>query len=293
MALPFFFGAVLAGAVSVAVGGVLGFWAKAGPAARAARTSEVVQDPLNRDMPNLSFPGAESLAVGEVSLLWLAPDRPVPSDDVLTAEDRGHAVGIKAPTRKAEFLRSRTLIRVLTGWQGTLAKAATGEPQWPHGWTGSLTHKDGWIGLALERLDGGSIGIDAEDVGRLKPGFEPKILNAAESSRLDAWSHGDAEQRLAQLAAFFSFKEALFKAVFPVGRKMFYFPDAEIVRFDPATGGITARLLVDASSATPAGADVSGRVVAWKGAGRHFVLTSAKLHRVLDGGVGRRDGALG
>lgn len=224
---------------------------------------------------------------------WLGPDVAVPVDDLLSAEDIGFAAEIKAALRKQEFLRSRALIRRLTGWKGSLAKAASGAPGWPDGWHGSLTHKDGWIGLALSRDGSYSLGIDAEDVQRLKPGLESRILNAAESARLDGWAAGKAEVRMAHLATFFSFKEALFKAVFPLGRRMFYFPDAEIVRFGPGSGEITARLLVDASPVTPAGAEVNGHVVTWKGAGRHFVLTSARLHRVFDGSVIGVNGPLG
>ncbi len=214
-------------------------------------------------------------------------------DTLLTAEDHRLAGDVKAGARKQEFLRSRLLIRTLSGWQGTLAKTGNGSPAWPEGWTGSLTHKDGWIGLAMSRDQTTSVGIDAEDVGRLKAGFESKILNDQESRRLDDWSEGDATKRLDVLAACFSFKEALFKAVYPIGAKMFYFPDAELTRFDRQTGEIDARLLIDTSPVTPAGALVKGHFVTWKGEGRHFVLTSARLHRVANGGVGNFSNPLG
>ncbi len=244
-------------------------------------------------MPKLSFPGAETVAVGAVPVLWLPPHVALSDDSLLTAEDHLLAAPIKAETRKLEFLRSRFLIRKLTGWQGTLAKARDGAPGWPEGWTGSLTHKDGWVGLALSRDQATSVGIDAEDVGRLKAAFESKILNAAESSRLDGWSEGDATKRLEVLAACFSFKEALFKAVYPLGSKMFHFPDAELTRFERKTGEIDARLLIDTSPVTPAGAVVTGHFVTWKRDGRHFVLTSARLHRVANGGIRNFDHPLG
>lgn len=225
-------------------------------------------------------------------MLWLPPDVALAPDTELTAEDRRYAEEIRSEPRRAEFLRSRHMIRKITGWQGTLAKTRTGAPGWPLGMTGSLTHKDGWVGLTLGADPDVSAGIDAEDVARVKPEFESKILTPSETKRLDEWSAGDAAQRRQLLAMVFSLKEALFKAVYPIGAKMFYFPDAEATAFDSANGRFRVRLLTNASPLTPAGAEVDAHAVNWKRMDRHFVLTSVSLHGILNGGVGRSDGPL-
>lgn len=205
---------------------------------------------------------------------------------MLTDEDRAYATTLKVALRKSEFERSRLLIRQLTGWRGSLAKTASGAPGWPDGYVGSLTHKDGWVGVALKRQDEAqSLGIDAEDVARLKLGFESKILTPPESERLGVWEK-DGFSRLDLLALIFSFKEALFKAVYPLGAKMFYFHDAEVTRIDRATGGVSARVLIDTSPVTPAGTTVPGHFAFWKKEGKHFVLTATELHGVANAGIG-------
>ncbi len=219
--------------------------------------------------------------MGPVDIHWLSPNVEIDGDELealLSAEECAESAAYKSKPRRDEYRRSRFLIRRLTGWRGSLAKTAAGAPSWPDGLVGSLTHKDGFVGVAFapaKALLG--LGLDAEDTHRLKPAFEPKILNAAESALLDGLGRRYEARRLANLALIFSFKEALFKCHYPLGKKMFYFHDAEITRLDFESGQIEARVLTDTSAETPRDHVTRGHFRFIDVDHRQFVLSIASL----------------
>jgi enterobactin synthetase component D len=224
------------------------------------------------------FAGVESIICGSAApLYWLPAAVPVSVAETerwLVPEELAYAREMKASSRREEYLRTRYLLRRLTGWREPLPRTPFGGPSWPPGWTGSITHKDGHVGVALARADRAkSIGVDAEAVARVKEPFEPKILTAAESRILDRLE-GD---RVQWLAVAFAFKEALFKCHHPLGGVMFYFHDAEVLRLDPATGEIAAAVRMDTSPRTPAGAVAEGTFV-WKDQdGKRLVIATTAL----------------
>ncbi len=195
---------------------------------------------------------------------WLEPDYPL-DDSVLSAtlhpDEQAEAKTFGSLARRDEYRRSRYLIRFLTGWKDPLPRRPAGDPSWPPGFLGSLTHKSGHVGLALAPAFAfTSFGIDAELISKLKPEFSARVLTGTEPERLAG------PDFLRRLAVAFAFKEALFKAHFPLGRKMFFFPDAELTHLDLATGAVAARVLVDTSPQTPTGHVTEGvfRFVATK-----------------------------
>lgn len=105
------------------------------------------------------------------------------------------------------------------------------------------------------------VGIDAELARKVRPEFEPKLASAAEGALLDRAAHELCVPRLQLLALLFSFKEALFKCHFPLGRRMFYFHDAELTVITDKT--VKARVLLDTGPLTPAGHETEGHYV-WK-----------------------------
>lgn len=203
--------------------------------------------------------GTQTLMLGGVGVTVLPRVAGVELDDIhglIDPSEWARAFACKSSARRDEILRSRYLLRSLTGCRTPLPLGAGGEPTWPEGWLGSLSHKDGHVALALHPVAAGfaSVGLDLESIARVKPNLESRILGASESARLDAWD-GD---RQTMLAAAFAFKEAIFKAHFPLGRTMFWMHDAEIEQLNMATGAVVARLLVDSSKVTPRGTLIEG-----------------------------------
>lgn len=124
-----------------------------------------------------------------------------------------------------------------------------GEPRWPAGVVGSITHCDGYRACALSRAeDLASLGVDAEPDLPLPAGLLADIALPAE------------RRRLAELAAampgcnwdrlLFCVKESIYKAWFPLTEAWLGFEDAAVT-IDPGRGTFAARLLVP----TPARAE--------------------------------------
>ena len=148
--------------------------------------------------------------------------------------------------RRREFSTVRLCARVALKELGErelpLTPGKRGEPRWPHGIVGSMTHCAVYRAAALARsADVVSLGIDAEPAEPLPDGV------------LDAVSQAEERRGLAELAKqaahvpwdrlLFSAKESVFKTWYPLTRRELGFTEAS-VDFTLATGTFTARLLV-------------------------------------------------
>jgi 4'-phosphopantetheinyl transferase EntD len=124
-----------------------------------------------------------------------------------------------------------------------------GEPQWPAGIVGSMTHCGGYRAAALARsCQLHTLGIDAEP-------HEPLPVGV-----LDAVSLDGERRSLSRLAAadpatcwdriLFCAKESVYKAWFPLTQRWLGFEDAAVTinpgTADPATGTFDVQLLVTA-----------------------------------------------
>lgn len=227
---------------------------------------------------------------GPVPIHWLAPTVNVTEPVlryILSEDEWGKGSSFKAQRRREEFLRSRYLIRRLTGTTESLLQDEHGAPTWPVQWTGSITHKDGFVGVALLPSEQWlSVGIDAEDPNRMRPEFASRLSNEAEVALLQTFAATHGWTFNAALTVLFGFKEALFKAHFPLGKRHFYFLDAAVesltvTHVDNMTtrGKISARVLVDTTPTTPSGTIVSGHFVSITVTGRSFILTALALPR--------------
>lgn len=211
--------------------------------------------------------GAETLLVGEVPVHWLAKAVPVPTtavDRKLGPDEQAYAAKLKVQSRRDEYLRARWLIRSLTSHTGVLPRSEAGIQAWPPGLVGSITHKEGHVGVALLPAKAArSIGVDAEAVKRMQPEFAARVCIGAEQSVLEGLASATQRSFAAWLTVAFSFKEALFKAHYPLGETMFHFADVEISKIEPTDvgGRVTAKLLVQTSPTTPKGTIVVGSFV--------------------------------
>jgi len=166
-----------------------------------------------------------------------------------------------AAKRQAEYLAGRLCARqALQRLTGTPDVPAIGEdraPQWPAGVVGSITHGAGWAAALVGQADAWrGLGLDTElllptgRAGRLVG----QILTPAELGRLP--DTPEAQAWLTSLT--FSFKESLFKALYPLVRRRFYFEHAELLDWTPA-GTARLRLLEGLGPGWPAGSLLEGQ----------------------------------
>lgn len=165
---------------------------------------------------------------------------PLPEEEPLIARS--------VDKRRREFITVRFCARQALGELGVppvpILKGDKGEPCWPDGVVGSLTHTAGYRGAAVGRDDTvRSVGIDAEPHDVLPNGVLDAISLPAERTELGALPDGLHWDRI-----LFCAKEATYKAWFPVTRRWLGFEDAHIV-FDvderATSGGFESRILID------------------------------------------------
>ncbi|GAA0284726.1 4'-phosphopantetheinyl transferase [Streptomyces polychromogenes] len=180
----------------------------------------------------------------------------VPASGVATAEAFGDTV--RAPLlggepeivssavekRRQEFATTRWCARQALAELGVgpvpILTGERGAPVWPEGIVGSMTHCEGYRAAAVARASGIlTVGIDAEPHLPLPKGMLDLIAlpwerrRTAEMSRLEPEVHWD---RL-----LFCVKECVYKAWFPVARRVLDFGQAEItIEYG---GAFSARLL--------------------------------------------------
>lgn len=165
---------------------------------------------------------------------------PLPEEEPLIARS--------VAKRRNEFITVRYCARQALQELGVppvpILKGEKGEPCWPDGVVGSLTHTEGFRGAAVARHDAvRSIGIDAEPHDVLPNGVLDAISLPAERTEISALP---AELHWDRIL--FCAKEATYKAWYPVTQRWLGFEDAHIV-FDVddggAAGNFESRILID------------------------------------------------
>jgi 4'-phosphopantetheinyl transferase EntD len=153
--------------------------------------------------------------------------------------------------RRNEFVTVRHCARVALGELGIppapILKGNKGEPCWPDGVVGSLTHCDGYRGAVVGRAGQvRSVGIDAERHGVLPNGVLELVSLPPERRELAAMADALHWDRI-----LFCAKEATYKAWYPLTRRWLGFEDAHIifdVEPDGATGEFVSQILIDPSA---------------------------------------------
>lgn len=144
-------------------------------------------------------------------------------------------------SRIQEVLRSRWLFRAAYGARDP-ERGPEGEPVWPPDICGSWSHKDGHVAvLSVPRGIQRSIGIDVE-----KAVINERVVERV-LSRPERDLFADLGPVAQMGAAGFAAKEAIFKAVFPIGQERFWFEDAAVIqiqrtRSDDTHFQMTARI---------------------------------------------------
>ena len=125
---------------------------------------------------------------------------------------------------------------------GPIPAGDRGEPVWPTGVVGSITHCHGYRGCAVARAaDLAAIGIDAEPHEPLPEGLAERVAGVEERSRLAELAR--AEPAIAWDRLLFSAKESVYKAWYPLTERWLGFDDA-VLTIDPVGRTFSARLRV-------------------------------------------------
>lgn len=159
---------------------------------------------------------------------------PLPEEEPLIARS--------VAKRRNEFVTVRYCARLALEELGVppvpILKGDKGEPCWPDGVVGSLTHCEGFRGAAVGRRgEVRSVGIDAEPHGVLPNGVLDAISLPAERVGIKTLPPGLHWDRI-----LFCAKEATYKAWFPLTRRWLGFEDAHIT-FDVDASGHTGRFV--------------------------------------------------
>lgn len=156
------------------------------------------------------------------------------------------ALGDAVEKRRREFVTARACARealAQLGYPGQAVPAgARGEPLWPAGAVGSITHCAGYracaVAPASELL---TIGVDAELGEPLPAGLIGDIALPEEQRWIERLSAEDPAVSWDRLL--FSIKESIYKAWFPLAQSWLGFEDAS-VSLDRERGAFSAQLLV-------------------------------------------------
>ncbi|MGH3959178.1 4'-phosphopantetheinyl transferase PptT [Mycobacterium sp.] len=194
---------------------------------------------------------------------------PLPEEEPLIARS--------VAKRRNEFVTVRHCARIALGELGLppvpILKGDKGEPCWPDGVVGSLTHCTGYRGAVVGRSTGvRSVGVDAEPHDVLPDGVLDAISLPEERREMAALPNGMHWDRI-----LFCAKEATYKAWYPLTRRWLGFEDAHITfDVDPSrsAGSFLSTILVDGSALSgPPLTALAGR---WS-VGRGLVLTAIAL----------------
>jgi 4'-phosphopantetheinyl transferase EntD len=148
--------------------------------------------------------------------------------------------------RQAEFTTARWCARQAMERLGRAPSAilsgSRGEPLWPAGLIGSITHCTGYRGAVIAEIQRvTTIGIDAEPNEPLSNGILKAISLPEEQPRIATLCRNHPDVHWDRLL--FSAKESVYKAWFPLTARWLDFQDASIV-IDPIAGTFTAMLRV-------------------------------------------------
>jgi 4'-phosphopantetheinyl transferase EntD len=167
-----------------------------------------------------------------------------PDATLLPQEDA--LVEMAVDKRRREFTTARVCARTALrelGFPATpILTGERGEPLWPVGAVGSITHCDGYRACAAARASEIlTVGIDAEPNAPLPDGLLGDIARPEELPMLRRLAAERWDVRWDRLL--FSAKESVYKAWFPLAKRWLGFEDA-VLEIDPQAGVFVARLLV-------------------------------------------------
>jgi 4'-phosphopantetheinyl transferase EntD len=168
-----------------------------------------------------------------------------PADITLYPQEEA-VIGRAVEKRRREFATARMCARTALSRLGfppvAIPTGERGEPRWPTGVVGSITHCESYRASAVaRRRDIAALGIDAEPNAELPDGLLGDIARPEELPRLRRLAAQRPDVHWDRLL--FSAKESVYKAWFPLAERWLGFEDA-VIEIDPEAGTFEAKLLV-------------------------------------------------
>ena len=219
--------------------------------------------PLRADWPlPFALPGSVWLST-DFSPMQLAAD-----DFARSAITMPASIQRSVAKRQAEFLAGRLCARAaLLQLDGTCTAPDIGEdraPVWPSHISGAITHSNGRAGaLVALKSEWQGLGIDLEKLLNTERAqrLVKEVLTPDERLRM---ATVPAEQIALLVTLTFSVKESLFKALFPLVQKRFYFEHAEVLSWTE-DGHVRLRLLTDLSPEWQHGRELDAQFCLFEG----------------------------
>lgn len=148
--------------------------------------------------------------------------------DVELFPEEQRSMGRAVEKRRREFVTGRACARQALEGLGiapvAIPSGEGGEPIWPSGVVGSISHCQGYRACAVARADDvRSLGVDAEVDEPLPDGVLEQVAFGRERAMVADPSAGVYLDRL-----LFSAKEAIYKAWFPLAQRWLGFEDVEL-----------------------------------------------------------------
>ncbi len=194
---------------------------------------------------------------------------PVIASGTLMPEEEAALSDRAAVRRRADFTAGRMAARQALEGLGLspspVTRGTAGEPVWPAGVVGSITHAADWaLALVARSASSGGVGIDLESSSRFFSDLVDEIAFDDERDRLYEFG-GDRLRHAA--VELFAIKEAIYKAFYPRVREFFGFGAVRVV---PTVSGHEAVFTSTLDAAYPPDRPFSvhtrwfdERVVAW------------------------------
>ncbi len=151
------------------------------------------------------------------------------SDNVLHIEELGMLSPRACRRKRSEFAAGRAAAHWALNQIGfsnafPILRGQKGEPLWPEGIAGSITHCYPWnVAVAAKCSNPMAIGVDLETTGRMKGTDISELV--CHSTELNWVRSGNLQERLTMI---FSAKEAVYKAFYPLCRRYIDFKDVEL-----------------------------------------------------------------
>lgn len=172
-----------------------------------------------------------------------------PTRYVLHAEEQKALSGKELAKSRAEFISgraatNRAILKLGISSPGPVLRGSLGEPLWPQGIVGSITHSHPWaIAVVARSKDVAALGIDLESVSQVsKHDITGEICTLGELQWALAQPHASVA-----LGGIFSAKEALYKCLSPRCGRRFDFKDVEL-SWIPDKSCFAAELQIDLGS---------------------------------------------
>ncbi|MEU6083639.1 4'-phosphopantetheinyl transferase superfamily protein [Streptomyces sp. NPDC047108] len=202
----------------------------------------------------------DQLLPDTVSVAEVFGDPPAPALHPAEEAVVGHAVA----KRRREFAVGRSCARQALGGlglpPGPLLSGSRGEPLWPAGVVGAITHCDGYCAAVVARReDIAAVGVDAEPARPLPAGILDAVSLPEERARLPRSEGREGQVPWDRLL--FSAKESVYKVWFPLTGRSLEFEEASVT-FHPDNGAPEAGGRGSAGGGARAGGTFSVRILA-------------------------------